>query len=140
MKKQHIQLSQTERDYLKKLVAKGELSAKVYKRAIGLMELDRGKTLTAVAQTLNVSNSAVANWRDKDKQSGWPCLHDQSRSGRPIEIDGGQRAKMTALACSQPPTGYERWTLRLLADKAVELGDSEHLSQTTVSDILKKTS
>lgn len=140
MKKQHIQLSETDRDYLEKLVSKGELSAKVYKRAIGLLELDRGKTLTAVAETLNVTNTAVATWRDKYKQSGLQCLHDQARSGRPIEIDGVQRAKITALACSAPPAGYERWTLRLLADKAVELGYSEHMSHTSVSDILKKTS
>jgi transposase len=140
MKKQHIQLSQTDRDYLEKLVAKGELKAKVYKRAIGLLELGRGKTLSGVAQTLNVTHTTVGHWRDSYNQIGLACLHDQARSGRPIEIDGSQRAKVTALACSQPPVGYGRWTLRLLADKAVELGYSEHLSHTKVSEILKKTS
>ena len=60
-------------------------------------------------------------------------------AGRPLEIDGWQRAKITALACSQAPAGYERWTLRLLADKAVELGYCEHISHTEVSTILKKT-
>lgn len=140
MKKQHLQLSQTDREYLEKLVAKGKLSAKVYKRAIGLLELDRGKSLTAVAQTLKVTNTTVGQWRDLYKQNGLQCLHDQPRSGRPIEIDGVERAKITALACSKPPAGYERWSLRLLADKAVELGYSEHLSPTSVKDILKKTS
>jgi transposase len=139
MKKQHIQLSQTDRDYLEKLVGKGELKAKVYKRAIGLLELGRGKTLSGVAQTLNVTHTTVGHWRDSYNQIGLTCLHDQARSGRPIEIDGWQRAKVTALACSQPPVGYGRWTLRLLADKAVELGYSEHLSHTKVSEILKKT-
>ena len=66
-------------------------------------------------------------------------LHDKPRSGRPIEIDGGQRAKVTALACSDAPTGHSRWALRLLADKAVELGYCEHLSHTQVKTILKKT-
>jgi len=47
-------------------------------------------------------------------------LQDKPRSGRPIEIDGQQRAKVTALACSDAPEGHGRWTLRLLADKAIE--------------------
>ena len=61
------------------------------------------------------------------------------RPGRPLEIDGGQRAKVTALACSDAPTGHERWTLRLLADRAVDLNYCEHLSHTQVREILKKT-
>ncbi len=140
MKKQHVQLSQTDRAYLEKLVGSGELKVKIYKRAIGLLELDRGKTLRAVAETLNVTNITVGSWRDNYNQMGLACLQDQARSGRPIEIDGSQRAKVTALACSEPPAGYGRWTLRLLADKVVELGYSEHLSHTKVSEILKKTS
>ena len=139
MKKQHVQLSQPDRDYLERLVGKGELKAKVYKRAIGLLELDGGKTLSAVAETLKVTMTTVGHWRDNYHQIGLACLHDQARSGRPIEIDGTERAKLTALACSEPPVGYGRWTLRLLADKAVELGYSEHLSHTKVSEILKKT-
>jgi putative transposase len=140
MKKQHVQISPPDRDYLKKLVGSGELKVKIYKRALGLLELDRGKTLSAVAQTLNVTMTTVGHWRDSYHQIGLACLADQARSGRPVEIDGSQRAKVTALACSEPPTGHGRWTLRLLADKAVELGYSEHLSHTKVSEILKKTS
>lgn len=56
-----------------------------------------------------------------------------------MEIDGNQRAKVTALACSEAPEGYERWNLRLLANKAVELGYCEHISHTEVAGILKKT-
>ena len=69
-------------------------------------------------------------------------LAGSSRStplGRPIEIDGQQRAKITALACSQPPEGYAQWSLRLLADKAIELGYVEEISHTEVRKILKKT-
>ena len=54
-------------------------------------------------------------------------------------IDGQQRAKITALACSEPPEGYGQWSLRLLADKAVELGYVEEISHTAVRKILKKT-
>lgn len=140
MKKQPLELSETDQAYLKQLVAKGEQPVKVYKRAIGLLELDRGKTLSAIAESLNVTKKTVGNWRDSYQQRGLNCLHDQARSGRPLEIDGNQRAKVTALACSDPPAGYGRWTLRLLADKAVELGYSEHLSHTQVGEILKKTS
>lgn len=66
-------------------------------------------------------------------------LKDKHRKGRPIVIDGEQRAQLTALACSEPPEGYARWHLRLLADKAVELGFCEHISHTEVANILKKT-
>jgi hypothetical protein len=66
-------------------------------------------------------------------------LQDQPRSGRPIEIDGSQRAKITALACSDPPDGYAKWNLRLLADKVVELGYCDRISHTKVATILKKT-
>ena len=64
---------------------------------------------------------------------------DKPRSGRPIEIDGEARAKVTALASSEPPEGHSQWGLRLLADKVVEVGYCEHLSHTHASTILKKT-
>ena len=66
-------------------------------------------------------------------------LNDKPRSGRPVEIDGPLRAKITALACSEPPEGYSRWSLRLLADKAVELQFVQELSHSYVGEILKKT-
>jgi transposase len=139
MKKQHIELSETDRQYLESLLATGELPVKVHRRALALLELDRGKTYTAVAETLNVTNSSVSTWARSYHKRGLLCLHDRPRSGRPVEIDGEQRAKVTALACSTPPTGHARWTLRLLADKAVELGHCEHISHTKVKEILKKT-
>ena len=139
MKKQHVKLSPADRDYLESLVAKGKLTAKIFKRATGLLELDRGKTLQAVAATLGVDYNTVAAWRDHYKEQGLRCLADAPRSGRPIEIDGVQRAKITALACSQAPAGHARWHLRLLADKVVELGYCESISHTHVRNILKKT-
>lgn len=139
MKKQHVKLGENDRQYLESLLATGELSVKVYRRALALLELDRGKTYTAVAETLDVTNGTVSTWSKKYRERGLLCLHDRPRSGRPIEIDGEQRAKVTALACSTPPKGHARWTLRLLADKAVELGYCEHLSHTKVKQILKKT-
>jgi putative transposase len=140
MEKQHIKLRTKDRDYLESLISKGKLSAKVFKRATALLELDRGKTLTAVSETLGVSRVTVMAWRDKYKEQGLKSLEDAPRSGRPPEISGRQRAKITALACSEPPEGHARWNLRLLADKIVELEYCERISHTQVAMILKKTS
>jgi hypothetical protein len=67
------------------------------------------------------------------------ALHDKPRSGKPPSIDGVARAKITALACSAAPEGHARWTLRLLADRAVELGIVSAISHNTVKEVLKKT-
>jgi transposase len=139
MKKQHVRLNETDQQYLESLLATGELPVKVYRRALTLLELHRGKTYTAVAETLDVCSSTVSTWAANYRERGLLCLHDLPRAGRPIEIDGVQRAKITALACSDPPTGHKRWTMRLLADKAVQLGYCEYISHTKVRQILKKT-
>jgi transposase len=139
MKKQYIQLSQEDREYLEALISKGEQKAKIYRRAFGLLELDRGQTYTAVSKMLKVTIPTISNWAAQYKENGLQVLQDQPRAGRPIEIDGNQRAKITALACSQPPEGYAQWNLRLLANKVVELEYCEHISHTQVGQILKKT-
>jgi transposase len=139
MNKQHVQLSDEDRDYLEALISKGELTAKMYRRTLALLELDRGQSYTAVSKTLKVTIPTLSKWASKYQDIGLQVLQDQPRSGRPVEIDGNQRAKITALACSDPPDGYARWSLRLLADKVVELGYCEHISHTQVSTILKKT-
>ena len=138
MKKEHVKLSDADRKALTAMLAKGTLKAKAFKRATALLELDRGKTLTEVAATLHVDYNAVARWRDSYKQDGVKCLNDKPRSGRPIVIDGTQRAKVTALACSDAPEGHARWGLRLLAEKVVALGHCESISHTQVGNILKK--
>ena len=139
MKKQHVQLRQTDREYLEMLISQGQQTARIYRRALGLLELDRGQTYTAVSTTLQVTIPTLSNWAAQYAENGLKVLNDQHRGGRPVEIDGNQRAKITALACSEPPEGYERWNLRLLANKVVELGYCEHISHTEVADILKKT-
>lgn len=139
MKKQHITLTDDDRTTLQELLAKGNLEVKVFKRATALLELDRGKTLQAVAGTLDVDYNTVAAWRNGYRTSGLKCLYDAPRSGRPVVIDGTQRAKITALACSDAPDGHARWSLRLLAEKVVESGFCTHVSHTFVGDVLKKT-
>ena len=140
MKKEHIKLSDADRETLTAMLAKGTLKAKAFKRATGLLELDRSKTFKEVAKTLNVDYNTVSNWRKSYNREGIKCLHDKPRSGRPIVIDGDQRAKVTALACSQAPEGYARWCLRLLAEKVIELGYCDSISHTQIGNILKKTS
>ena len=139
MQKEHIKLSQSDHDFLMTLLAKGQASVRVFKRATALLQLHRGKTLTAVAKSLQVTYFTVSKWRDAYNTTRLLFLHDKPRSGRPLLIDGLQRAKVTALACSAPPTGRARWTLRLLADKAIELGFCENLSHTQTRRMLKKT-
>jgi transposase len=140
IKKQHVKLSTADREFLENLISQGKLMAKAYRRALALLELDRGQTYTAVSQILQVTQTTLSSWAKKYRESGLQVLADKPRSGRPIEIDGNQRAKITALACSDPPEGYAEWSLRLLADKAVELRYCESLSHTSVRRILKKTS
>src|SRR5947208_973033 len=132
MKKQHVSLTDIDRTTLEELLAKGSMSAKTFKRATALLELDRGKTLQAVAQTLQVNYNTLASWRDTYSKQGLSCLSDAPRSGRPITIDGLVRAKITALACSDTPEGYDHWSIRLLADKAVEMELCEAISRSTV--------
>jgi len=93
MNKHHITLSDGDRLTLTGLLTHGTLSAKKFKRATALLELDRGKSLVEVAATLQVTYPTVSAWRAAYTTSGLACLDDAPRSGRPIEIDGTQRAK-----------------------------------------------
>ena len=140
MEKQHLTLKAKDQKYLEGLLSKGSPAAKTFKRATALLELNRGKSFGAVAQSLGVCYQSVSTWCAAYRAKGLSMLHDEPRSGRPIEIDGRQRAKITALACSDAPEGHSRWSLRLLADKAVELGYCEHLSHNWAGQILKKMS
>ena len=139
MKKQHLTLTDDDRRELETLLSKGNLKALTFKRATALLLLDRGKTFADVASTLCVTTKAVATWRKRYTSQGLKCLYDAPRSGRPTVFDGLQRAKITALASSHAPEGYARWSLRLLADKAVESGICDDVSYTFVRDVLKKT-
>ncbi len=138
MKKQHITLSKTQQQELERLLAKGKLPARLFKRATAILALNRGDTLEAVATLVHVTNDTVREWRKRYQADGLAGLQDHPRSGRPIEIDGLQRAQITALACTQAPSGHSDWSLRLLAAKVVEVGYCEHISHTQVGTILKR--
>lgn len=142
MKKQQrfLQLSDEHHGYLTTLLAKGTLKARIARRSSALLQLHQGLELKQIATTLGVVYQTVAVWRDKYFEGGLDFLEDQARPGRPPVFDGRQRAKITALACSDAPAGRAKWSLRLLADKAVELDLVESISHSKVEDILKKTS
>lgn len=138
MKKQYIKLTDAERKKLKELQIKGTSKVRVHKRIIALLELDKGQTQTTVAGIINQSKVSIGQLIKRYKSRGIKCIHDKSRPGRPIDITTEQRDKITVLACEDAPEGYSQWSLRLLADKAIELGYSDHMSHTQVKHILSK--
>jgi transposase len=139
MKKQHLTLSETDERYLTEFISKGQAKARVVRRAMALLQLNQGSTIQAVADVLQVRQWTVSTWRNKYVETGLDFLTDAPRSGRPVEIDGKQRACITALACSDAPAGRAKWSLRLLAEKVVELEFCESISHTHVGKVLKKT-
>lgn len=140
MKKQHVKLSEKDKDYLSKLLSKGDLKVKIQKRAIALEMLDKGATYQAVEKVIKTKSGTISSWAKKYKLEGLTFLEDKPRSGRPKKFDGKVRAEVTAVACSTPPMGYQRWSLRLLSDRIVELEIVDKISHTDVGRILKKTS
>lgn len=140
MKKQHLKLTEADHRYLTEFISRGQAKARVIRRAIGLLQLNQGATLQQVGEFLRVNYYTVSIWRDKYLENGLGFLSDVPRSGRPIKFDGTQRAQITALACSETPVGRAKWSLQLLADKAVELEFCERISPSKVREMLKKMS
>lgn len=138
MVKQHITLENAERLSLTELLKKGTMKVRKQKRIQALLFLDSGKSYAEVSDLLSVSYQIVSRWANNYKVRKLSFLDDQSRSGRPVKFDGQDRAKVTALACSEVPKGYSQWSLRLLADRLVELEMIEDISYSTVGLILKK--
>jgi transposase len=136
-----IQLTKEERSCLKTLFRSGKGALRQQTRARILDLLDREVPPSQIAETLSCAVGTVYNVKRRYLQEGLDAaLTDKPRSGKPPSIDGAQRAKITALACSPAPEGHSRWTLRLLADRAVQLGFIDSISHNAVKEILKKTS
>lgn len=137
---QFIQLSDEERRSLKTLFRSGNGANRLQTRARILHLLDHEVPPPEIARTLSCGIATVYNIKRRYESEGLDsALSDKARSGRPPRIDGRARAKLTALACSTAPQGHARWTLRLLADRAVQLGFVETISHNAVKEILKKT-
>lgn len=139
-KAQPIKLSNDDINSLKTLLRRGTTPARTQTRARVLDLLHRGHHPDQVAEALQVSGATVFNIKRRYLEEGLDAaLFDKPRSGKPPTLDGKMRAQITALACSRAPEGHASWTLRLLADRAVELGFVESISHTAVRKILKKT-
>lgn len=139
-KRQIIQLSETDRSSLTLILTKKETSAREQTRARVLDLLARQEHPAQIAKLLKVGIATVYNIQKRFLDEGFQTtLSDKPRSGKPPTIKPEEKARITALACSESPSGYARWTLRLLADKAVEMGYIESISHMEVGRILKKT-
>ena len=135
-----VKLSEEERQELEGLISRGEVQVRMYRRARILLLADEGLKDAEIVKRVGVSRATVSRMRQRYRDEGLGAVAEKARSGRPSIFDGEARAKITALACSGAPEGRGRWDLRLLADKAVELGFVEGISHVTVREILKKTS
>jgi transposase len=141
MKKQYvIKLKNAELGKINELTRKGTEKARKLKRCQILLLSDEGKVDAEIAKVLKVSVGTVANIRRRYVNDGLEsALNEKRRPGAPKKFQGRQKAKITALACTKPPEGHSQWSLRLLADKAVELEFVNNISHTEVYRILKKT-
>ena len=118
----------------------GRRPVRAVRRAQALLALATGIGQQAAGQAAGLSRQTVSQLRRRYAEAGWQfALAEAPRSGTPPRFDGAQRAAVTALACTPAPTGHSRWTLRLLADKAVELCLVDTISHETVGQVLKKT-
>lgn len=141
-----IKLSNNERMLLTKIVKTGKSPARVILRANILLHSDSTVTkplsVAATANLFQTTPTTVQNVRTSYAKSGLDAaLYRKKRTVPPVKpkVDGNLEAHIIALCCSNPPEGYDRWTVRLLADKCVELGYVDSISHMTVSRTLKKT-
>jgi hypothetical protein len=146
-KKFVVELEPAERARLKELISKGKASAKVILKARILLKADQGRhgegwSDERICEALDTNLSMVTRVRAKLVTEGLDAvLTRKPRSTPPIEpiFDGQKQAQLTALACSAPPAGHARWSLRLLANRVVELEIVEKAHFNTVGRALKKT-
>lgn len=147
MKKKYVvELTKEERERLLKLISAGEAPARMLNRARVLLKADAQGPHRwideRIAEALDTSVATVGRVRKRFCRQGLEAALERSPPDRVYErsLDGRAEARLIALACSEAPEGRDRWSMRLLADKAVELGIVEAISHETVRKALKKTS
>ena len=140
-----VQLSEAEQQSLKELVSTGKAAAYKIKHANLLLNIDvngQGWTDDEAATALSCHRQTVANLRQRLVEQGLEAALNRKPHQTPPRqcvCDGEAEAKLIALRCGEPPAGQARWTLRLLADKAVELEIVPAICHETVRQVLKKT-
>jgi len=135
-----VTLSDDERTDLRALLRRGTASARRLTRARILLRADADLTDVDVAEAVGVGIATVHRVRQRCVEEGLEAaLGERRRKGAAPKFTPKQHAHVIALACSTPPAGHARWTLRLLADRVVELGLVERCSYETIRRTLKKT-
>ena len=147
MKKYKVTLTAEERNCLQDLIAAGKASAQKLAHARILLKADAAPggpawTDARIAEAVEVNVATVERVRERFVEQGFDAALDRKKQARPSrerKLDGQAEARLVALACSEPPSGRSRWTLRLLADTPVELEVVDTVSTETVRQVLKKT-
>ena len=143
-----IKLSQTEVDDLKKIINKGSHTSQSFRAAYILLNCDKGEfsenqkiTNEEICKILKVGARTIDRVKKKFIEEGFEGALERRASTQTYKkkADGDLEAKLVTLCCSNPPKGFSKWSLRLLADKMVELQYVDYISHVTVREVLKKT-
>ncbi len=148
MKQKYIvKLTETERSQLKEMISSGDATAREIRRAYILLKSDSSEggpswKYQAICDAYEVSSLTVYHIRKNYTEGGLERAIFRKKPERAYErrLDGEGEAHLIALACSEPPDGYERWSLRLLQDRMVRLEIVDSISHETIRQTLKKTS
>jgi transposase len=145
VKKYNVTLTQEEREYLENIISSGKSAARKITHARILLKADSGKYGPGwkdedIKEALDVGINTVANIRQRFVEEGLEAALSRRKPNREYKrkLDGDAEARLTTLACSNPPEGRDSWTLKLLADKLVELEYVDSVSYETVRQVLKK--
>jgi transposase len=139
--KYRVNLTEEERAGLHKLVTSGRTAARTLTRARILLKSAGGDNDQTIAKALDVGLATISRVRQRCVAEGVEAAITSRKPQRHYQckLDGSQEAHLIALACGEPPQGHARWTLRLLADRMVQLGYVDSLSHETVRGTLEKT-
>ena len=144
-KKYRVTLTDDERQHLENLTQRRSKKAAPVRRAFLLLKADQGPAGPAwpdhqIAESFNVTIRTVERLRQRFVEDGFDrALYGKKREPKPKAFDARVEAHVVALRCSDPPEGYARWSMRLLADQMVELDYVESISHESVRQLLKKT-
>ncbi len=141
-----IKLIKSEVEELHSIINKGSHSSQTFRVAYILLNCDEGKysekvTNEQISKVLKIGMRTIDRVKKKFVEDGFEGALERRPTKRVYEpkMDGDTEAKLVTLCCSEPPKGYAKWSLRLLADKMVELKYVESISHVTVRSVLKKT-
>ena len=140
-----IKLSQEEVEELKAIINKGSHTSQTFRSAYILLNCDEGEyadkvTNEQISKVLKIGMRTIDRVKKKFIEEGFEAVLERRPSSRiyNIKIDGDVEAKLVQLCCSEPPAGFAKWSLRLLADKMVELQYIDSISYVSVGNVLKK--